>query len=144
LPKPLGGSTADPDEPAMQVAVLQQLVSASQSADLCVKIWPQQFNTGPVPLPVGFADLPDPTHAVIAHLGDLGSRVLPGSRCRVGQSGNTVVTTGARASAAILHGVVWKGATAEILVDILHGMDGHRVAYRLTPVAKGWRAELEE
>jgi len=126
----------------MQVAVLQQLVSSVAGAPLCVKIYPQQFNTG-APLPVGFADLADPSEAVIRHAG-IKSKVLPGSECTVGQSGNTVAATGARASAAILHDVVWRGVTADIVVDMLYGRDGHRVVYRLTPVAKTWRAEPEE
>jgi len=144
LPKPRSGSVADPDEAAMQLAVMQNLVSTNRSAALCVKIWPQALSTGPVPLPVRFADLPDPADSMIRQLPSLGTTVLRGSACKVARSGNTVAATGARASAAILHGVVWEGGAAKIIVDTLEGIDGYRTTYRVTPVGTGFRAELQE
>jgi hypothetical protein len=128
----------------MQVAVLQHLVSSERSAPLCVKIWPQDFNARPVPLPASFAELPDPADSVVTQLQSRGFGVLPGSACSVGRSGNTVVATGARASAAILHSAEWTRGVGRIVVDMLHGMDGDRLSYRVTASDTGFRADRQE
>jgi hypothetical protein len=129
-------------EPAMQAAVLAQVVSYSHAAVTCVKVWPQQPLGGPPAVPLAFAELPDPAPSAITQGQSSGSTLLVGSACTVTHRGNTVTDTGAPASAVILHGAVWHGASAEIAADLLQGIDGDRLIFRLTPVGVGFRAEL--